>query len=260
MNAKEKKLVAFFGDPASHSKSPIMHNGAYSNLGLDFEYIAIRVPKGEISKAIDRIRKGEFIGANISMPHKEEVMEFLDEIHPLAKSCGAINTVVNRDGKLIGYNTDVLGLAKSLKESTSIENKKALILGAGGAAKAAITALTMEGIGEITVVSRKEMGTVLNQALPSDIDILINATPVGMGEYEGESLIPDSSYLHKDLFVMDLIYEPHETKLLNQAKEAGCRGYKNGLDMLLYQGAESFKLFTGMDAPIEVMRDAIKRK
>ena len=253
MKLEEQRVFAFFGDPAEHSKSPLMHNAAFKALDLNCVYRAIRVKEGELKEAIETIRNGQIAGANISMPHKERVMDFLDEIDPIALSCGAVNTVVNRDGKLVGYNTDVLGFAKALKEETPIKGEKAVVLGNGGAAKAVITALSMEGIGEITVITRSGRET----KEPSHCSILINATPVGMGEYEGKSLVPDRIELNKDMFVMDLIYSPEETELLRQAKEAGCRGYKNGLDMLLYQGAEAFKLFTGMDAPIDVMREAI---
>ena len=250
-----EKVFAFFGDPAEHSRSPLMHNAAFKALGLNYDYRAFRVKKEDLKNAIMSIRNGEIAGANISMPHKESVLEYLDEIDPIALSCGAVNTVVNRDGKLVGYNTDATGFAKALKEETPIKGEKAVVMGHGGAAKAVITALSMEGIEEITVITRS--GSETKESSPCSI--LINATPVGMGELKGKSLVPEWIKLNKDMFVMDLIYDPEETELLRQAREEGCRGYKNGLDMLLYQGAEAFKLFTGEEAPIDVMREALGR-
>ena len=276
------KLLGFFGDPAEHSKSPLMHNEAFGRLGLDYAYLSFRIKKGEIGPALDAMKALDMRGVNISMPHKEDVLNYLDEVDDLAGLCGAVNTVINNDGLLTGYNTDVKGFLMALEDMTPIGGKKVTVLGMGGAAKAVLIGLALEKAEHINVFLRSERdegfiqklreqhGTdilVFNlndeESLRSAIahsEILINATPVGMGVLQGESLISDGDFFHQDLYVMDLIYDPEETKLLSQAKEAGCRGYKNGLDMLLYQGGEAFRLFTGEEAPIDVMRDALIKK
>ena len=220
------------------------------------------------------------IGANVSMPNKTLVGQYLDEISPAAKLCGAINTIVNQDGKLIGHITDGIGFMQSLEDNNvDIIGKKMTIGGAGGAATAIMVQAALDGVKEISVFNVKDK--FFDQAAKkiaeinektdcqitlydlADLDrlkqeiassqLFVNATGVGMKPLEGKTYIPDASYLPKDVFVVDIIYAPEETALLKLAKEAGCK-YMNGKAMVLFQGAASFKLWTGQDMPIDYMK------
>ncbi|MBO4235393.1 MAG: shikimate dehydrogenase [Firmicutes bacterium] len=288
------KLLGLFADPAEHSKSPKIFNAIFDKYGMDYAYLAFRVPKGEIGTAAAAIRVIGMKGANISMPHKEAIIPYLDEISDEARFCGAVNTVVNDNGMLKGYNTDIYGAVKAVESlDVKIDGSKVAILGLGGAGKAVLTGVLGRNPREIRVFVRgidalkegkaneafraPEAKAFVEKAKEetaasiylfdlkktddlrdglSDIDILINATGVGMGKYEGESLIPDSSFLNNKPAVLDVIYAPEKTRLLEQAEEAGCR-FSNGLSMLAYQGEIAFKLMLGREITINDVREAI---
>ncbi len=273
-------LAGLFAHPVHHSSSPMMHNEAFAKLGLDYAYLGFDVDNDNLEDAIKAMRTFKMIGANVSMPNKTLVGQYLDEISPAAKLCGAINTIVNQDGKLIGHITDGIGFMQSLEDNdVDIIGKKMTIGGAGGAATAIMVQAALDGVKEISVFNVKDK--FFDQAAKkiaeinektdcqitlydlADLDrlkqeiassqLFVNATGVGMKPLEGKTYIPDASYLPKDVFVVDIIYAPEETALLKLAKEAGCK-YMNGKAMVLFQGAASFKLWTGQDMPIDYMK------
>jgi shikimate dehydrogenase len=274
------KLCCVIGDPVEHSLSPVMHNAAFKELNLDFVYLAFTVRKDELRTAIAGARSLQVHGLNVTMPHKTAIMKHLDEIDPTAKSIGAINTVLNAEGKLIGYITDGVGAIKALKEnSVSLEGKKLLLLGAGGAAKAIAFHATQE-VEELKILNRtaqkaKELAEALHKKFDKkvsgnsllsetikkeleDTDILVNATSVGMHPNVNQSLV-DSTWLRPDLCVMDIIYNPLETKLAKDAKSVGAKVI-SGIEMLVYQGAASFEIWTNHQAPVKAMKEAILNK
>lgn len=270
------KLLGFFADPAAHSKSPAMYNTAFEKLGIDYVYLAFRVDQSTLSNAIQAMRTLDMRGGNISMPNKTAVLPLLDKLSREAKLCGAVNTIVNNNGILTGYNTDGAGAMKALaSKGFSIAEKKLVLLGAGGAGTAIIAQAALDGAKEINVFVREhsipkhrdfiqkiaeetdcpvtllnmEDHTLLASRLRKS-DILINATSVGMEPHSDICPIPDPSFLHSDLFVMDIIYSPSQTLLLKYAEKRGCQNM-NGLGMLLYQGAVAFELYTGKSLPVE---------
>jgi len=261
----EKKLVFVLGNPAKHSLSPIMHNAAYNELELDYEYKVMET--NNLKKAIQELSKENVAGFNVTMPFKEEIIPLLEEVDASAKEIGAVNTVVNTKKGLVGYNTDGIGAVESLKEVTSLEGKKVLLLGAGGAGKA-IGFYLKEEKANITIANRPELQArklaklLGERSIPIDsikslkeFDVLVNATPAGMEPNTESTAIP-TELLHKDLVVFDIVYDPIETKLLKEAKKKGCKTI-NGLEMLLNQGYAAFKLFTGKEAPEKEMRKAV---
>jgi shikimate dehydrogenase len=261
-----KKICCLIGDPVAHSLSPLIHNAGYQALGIDYVYLPFQVR--DIKSAIAGIRKLGIRGASVTMPHKARVIEYIDEIDRLAIETGAVNTIVNNDGTLIGYNTDYQGARKALEEATSLEGKKAVLVGSGGAALAIALGLRRGGAKLVILNRTEEKAKRLAEMLDakdyggleklnevSSADILINATPVGMWPKTNQSLIP-KSLLHNRLVVFDTVYNPKETKLLSEARERGCAivyGYK----MFLYQAALQFELFTGHQPPIKVMESAL---
>jgi shikimate dehydrogenase len=274
------KICAVIGDPIAHTLSPTIHNAAFKHLKLDFVYLAFRVKANDLENAMQGIRELGIHGLNITMPHKNTVVNYLDEMDPTVQFLGSANTILNREGKLSGFNTDGVGALQALRENgVDLAEKKVLLLGAGGAAKAIAFSLAPE-VGELTVLNRAtEKATKLAEALRqisdktitggslsrdvisknmADSDALINATSVGMRPAAGQSVVPPQS-LRSDLTVMDIVYNPIETKLAKDAKAAGAKVI-NGVEMLIHQGAASFKIFTGKSAPIEVMRKAALNK
>jgi len=261
-----KKICCLIGDPVEHSLSPLIHNAGYQALGINYVYVPFRVR--DIKRAIEGIRGLGIRGASITMPHKARAIEYVDEIDRLAIETGAVNTIVNNDGILTGYNTDYHGALKALEEATSLEGKRAVLVGSGGAATAIALGLKMGGA-KLVILNRTEekakrlaemfdaedSGGLKKLDEVSSADILINATPVGMWPKTNESLIP-KSLLHNRLVVFDTVYNPKETKLLAEARERGCAvvyGYK----MFLYQAATQFELFTGHQAPLKVMESVL---
>ena len=274
------RVCGIIGDPVEHSLSPVMHNAAFEQLNLEFVYVTFRVRREELREAIIGARSLDVLGLNVTMPHKNAVMRYLDEIDPTAKSIGAVNTILNDEGRLIGYDTDGIGALKALKENGITPNgKKLLLLGAGGAGKA-IAFHAAQEVEELVILNRtpqkaKKLAEVLRRefnkkingnALSTkivkeelrDADILVNATSVGMHPNIDQSLVSQSS-LRPDLCVMDIVYNPLETKLAKDAKAVGAK-VVSGIEMLVYQGAASFEIWTNHPAPVKVMKQAVLNK
>ncbi|WP_313343858.1 shikimate dehydrogenase [Sedimentibacter sp.] len=273
-------LVGLLGYPLKHSRSPHMHNTAFEALGLDHVYMAFEVKEGYIKEGLDAIRILNTEGCNVTMPHKKKVLEYLDEISDDAKIIGSVNTVKNNNGKLTGYNTDGRGFIKALEENhVEYKNKKIVLAGAGGAARAVATQLAYEGASELVLFNRtlstaEEIIENINKNIPEckgralelkeeelkkeiqDASILVNCTSLGMKVTVDQAIVSSSDAFHKDLFVADIVYDPPKTKLLEMADEAGCR-YMNGLMMMIWQGAIAFKIWTGKDMPVDLIKKEI---
>ncbi|MBA7526786.1 Shikimate dehydrogenase (NADP(+)) [subsurface metagenome] len=267
-----KKIYGIIGDPIEHSLSPVMHNAAFEKLGLDAVYLAFRVSKGELGDAIKGAKSLGIAGLNVTIPLKEKALSFVDA-EVVAKKIGAINTIDFSSGTPVGYNTDGLGSLRVLKETVGeLKGKNVLILGAGGAAKAISFYLDAEGA-RVTIANRtKERAAQLASNLRNansigldaelkehvkDSDILINATAVGMHPHEDATLV-NADMMHPDLVVFDIVYNPVDTKLLREAKRAGVKKIVDGVKMLVYQGAASFRIWTKMEPPVEVMEKVVR--
>jgi shikimate dehydrogenase len=275
------KITGILGWPVEHSLSPLMQNAAFKKLNLDYVYIPFAVRPDELKNAVENIRALGMIGVNVTIPHKEKVMDHLDEVSKDAELIGAVNTIYNKDGLLKGYNTDGDGFISSLTINGKVKlaDKKILLIGAGGAGKAIAVKLAQKNIKRIVITDQLiKKARKLNQHIVTNIsnkcsyvvdfntkkiaeeiaeaDILINATPVGM-HANSPSLI-DHKLLRKDLFVYDVVYN-RRTELLQAAQKIGAK-HLNGLGMLVYQGALSFGIWTGKKAPVETMRKAIAGK
>lgn len=264
-----------FGDPIKHSKSPVMHNRAFRELGLNAAYAAFHIKPGRLKDAVAGIRAMQFRGVNVTIPHKLEVMDYLDEIHPDALAIGAVNTIVNDDGKLTGCNTDGIGYVRSLREEAGfhVAGKKVLMLGAGGAARGVAYSLAKEGAAAVYIANRtvskaeqlaesirpftksEGMGYETIEDIRGDIDLIVHNTEVGMHPNVNEVLI-DTSWFHEGLTVSDIVYNPLVTRLLREAEERGARTH-GGLGMFIYQGAYAFEYWTGREAPVQAMREAV---
>ncbi len=271
------KRVFLLGDPVSHSVSPAMHTAAFRALGLDWEYELLETPREKLRETLGRLCADDCAGANITVPHKQAVMEWVDQISENARTIGAVNTLVTREGKLFGENTDAEGFIVALKEShINPRHARVVILGAGGAACAVAFALAAAGAREICLINRTaaratELADRLHAKHPdlrigvnwhaaiADANILINATPVGLWPNVTDSPLPPAQVISSHSVVIDLIYHPLQTRLLWDAKRAGAWTI-NGLSMLVHQGAASFKLWTGRDAPIPVMFNSARKE
>jgi shikimate dehydrogenase len=273
------EIFAVIGDPIEHTLSPAMHNAAFEHLKLDYVFLAFRVTPDEIEKALQGVRALGIRGLNVTMPHKHAVTEFIDEADATVKFLRSANTILNQRGRLRGFNTDGIGAAKALKNSDiDLAGKKVLLLGAGGAAKATAFTLARE-VDEICILNRdgmkaRELANLLEpfgktvagdelspkriQQELNDSDVLINATSAGMAPNTSESLVK-ASWLRTDLYVMDIVYNPNETKLIQEARAVGAKVI-TGVEMLLYQGAASFEIWTQCKAPVDVMRNALLNK
>jgi len=275
------KVYGIFGHPVEHSLSPVMHNSAFKALRLDCVYLAFDIQMRDLETAARAIKSLGIAGVNITIPHKESMTFFLDKMSPEATLTGAINTVKNENGKLTGYNTDVGGFLRAIKEDLGL-NPKGLtvaVLGAGGASRAVVSALCMNEVSRVFVINRtfekaKKLASEFKKSFkdvsieavsPEDSletenvlkisDLLVNATSAGM---EGiEQIEIPLEHLPMQSMVYDLVYKPRETTLLKRAKELGHK-VSGGLSMLLYQGAESFEIWTGETAPVEVMKRVIE--
>lgn len=270
-------ILCVIGHPIEHSMSPVMHNAALNDLSLDYVYLAFDIPPNDLKKAILGFKKRNIIGINVTIPHKEAIIPYLDELDPLSKQIGAVNTIKNEGGVLLGRNTDALGAKKALMDAGfKIEGKKALILGAGGAARAISFALS-EKIDEIFISNRteeraiklakelhnktkikatgKDMSEKTLRSLTYSVDILINTTPIGM--YPKIDISPISKdLLNENLFIFDIIYNPLQTRLLKDAKETGSK-ILNGLDMFINQGALAFEWWTGKKPNVKLMKEKV---
>jgi len=258
------EVYGILGNPVGHSLSPAMQNAAFRHLGLNKVYVPF--PALDAGAAIAGFKALGVRGVSVTIPHKQAVIPFLDAIDPVAAKIGAVNTLVVNGGQVSGFNTDWLGANAALKELTSLAGRRVLILGAGGSARAIGFGLLEEGA-ELTLASRTPAsGQALAQALgcpwlPLDdaagaaADILINATSVGMGKDAAMSPMPKAALANFGL-VMDIVYAPLETTLLREARAAGCQTI-NGLAMLLYQGVAQFERWTGLNAPVAIMRQEL---
>ena len=254
-------MLCLLGSPVAHSVSPEMHNEACDQLGLDYTYLAFDVPEEKMPQAVEGLRTMGARGWNITMPGKNIMCKLADKVSPASEISGACNTIVNDNGVLTAYTTDGVGFMKAVAENgVDIIGKKMTLLGAGGAATAILVQAALDGVAEINVFNVIKLFLLFFfsnffevRASIKESAILVNGTSVGMAPNTDRTIITDTSMFHKDLFVFDVIYNPQETRLLREAKEAGCRT-GNGMYMLLYQGAASFKLWTGADMPVEVIK------
>lgn len=269
MKTNQNKLTGIFGYPIGHTLSPAMHNAAFRQLNLNCVYVPFEVKSEELGKAVDSIRTLNISGVNITIPHKENVLKYIDKIDPLAKKIGSVNTIVNKNGVLKGYNTDGPGFIKDLAEhGIKPGNKTVLLVGAGGAGRAIATILSLSGAKTIYITDKDEQRAkklskfVKNskferfddfKKIMKSIDILINATPVGMHDND-PSPVP-FEYMNKNIFIYDVIYN-RKTKLLEYAKKIKA-SHSNGLGMLLNQGALAFELWTDKKAPVKIMKNAL---
>jgi shikimate dehydrogenase len=265
-------IVGLIGNPVEHSMSPPMHNAAFDYLGLDFTYVPFNVEKNVLQDSIQGARALGIKGLNVTIPHKTRVMEFLDVIDKPAELIGAVNTIKFEEDLATGYNTDGIGAVKALEEIASVNNKKVVMVGAGGAARAVAFQLILSGIESLTIINRTpEKALNLKNEIESKVesnlacgnleilekevsnaDILIDTTPIGMYPHIDDEPVIRGEMMHSDLVVNDLVYNPLETVLLKEAEKAGAKGV-SGLKMLIYQGAEAFKIWTGVDAPVDIM-------
>ena len=264
---------AVIGDPIDHSLSPNIHNAAFRHLKLDHTYIAYKIPAGELSAGIEALKAIKIAGFNVTIPHKIEMMKFLDEMDTTCKVIGAVNTVLNEDGKLKGYNTDMIGFLDPIKKKNLvIKDSQVLLLGAGGAARAIVTAMVKEKAGKITIVNRtlenanklaeftKKIGgnvdTVSIQEvnkLIADYKFIINSTSIGM---RNEPSPISTENISKDSIVYDIVYQPINTDLIKKSKENGAT-IIYGYEMLLSQAACSFEIWHKTEAPYDVMKKAL---
>lgn len=268
-------VVALIGHPVEHSFSPPMHNAAFKALEMDYVYTAFDVNPDDLENAIAGAQALNIKGFNVTIPHKIEVMKYLNEIDEVASLIGAVNTIDFKDLK--GYNTDGIGALKAIGEVTNIKNKNVVIAGAGGASRAISFYIAKYGADKLTILNRnvdkaqKLADDVLASGLIDDVssddirnmdlkdaDILINTTPVGMHPNVDDAPIASGELMHEDLVVFDAVYNPNETGLLKEAINAGAKPVY-GIKMLLYQGAESFEIWTGKKAPIDVMEEALRK-
>ena len=270
-------LLCLLGSPVAHSVSPEMHNEACDQLGLDYTYLAFDVPEEKMPEAVQGLRTMGARGWNITMPGKNIMCKLADKVSPASEISGACNTIVNDNGVLTAYTTDGVGFMRAVAENgVDIIGKKMTLLGAGGAATAILVQAALDGVAEINVFNvrdgffsrAEEIVAKLNErtkckvtlhdyedpevlrASIADSAILVNGTSVGMAPNTDRTIITDTSMFHKDLFVFDVIYNPKETRLLREAKEAGCTCV-GGKGMLLWQGVAAFKLYTGQDMPVD---------
>lgn len=275
------KLVGIFGDPIEHSASPKMYNLAFNYLGLDMVYVPFKVKKEELETAVKAIKTLGIAGVNITVPHKEKVISFLDEVDSFAKFIGAVNTIKNNEGKLIGYNTDVNGFLNSLKGEGEFEprGKKVTILGAGGAARAITFGLAQRkvkdmALTDVDLAKANKLAEELKKSSQTNIcvndcnseefmenvkssDLLINATPVGMSPHVEKLPFDRFDLISDKHFVYDVIYRPRQTKFLMEAEKKGAKILGGG-GMLIGQAVEAFKIFTGKDAPYDIMSRALE--
>jgi shikimate dehydrogenase len=275
------RICALIGDPVAHSMSPAMHNAAYRKMGLDYIYLALPVKSADLKAAVEGLRALNFRGFNVTMPHKVAIIPLLDGLDPLAEKIGAVNTVVNECGELRGYNTDGPGFLQALLEhGVEPQGKNIVVLGAGGASRAISYVLAQRGA-RLTILNRKlemdwaediaaflredlgaeaaavELDGERLQAALAGADVLINATSVGMDPASDKSLVP-AELLRAGLMVCDVIYSPLQTRLIREARAAGCRTV-GGVDMLAWQGVLCFEKWTGQPVPPEMMRQEAVR-
>lgn len=286
------ELTGVFGDPVDDNPTMILEEAGYNALDLNYRYLTIKVLPEDLETAMGAVRAMHFRGINLTMPHKIKVIPMLDELTEAARIIGAVNTVINDDGRLTGENTDGKGFTRSLmREGIDLQGKKIMILGAGGAARAIAVECALSGAREILIANRTESsgrelselvrtktkaaseyipwaGTAADGAnkagesalrIPADTDILINATPVGFTPNQDQ--MPDIDYdtICEGMIVSDVVFDPAETKFLKEAAKRGAKTF-TGIGMLVQQGALNFTLWTGEDAPVDVMYEALEKE
>ena len=275
------KLFFLLGYPLEHTFSPRMQNRAFDSLGMDCSYWPVEVSAEDLPVVFGGLKRMNTAGFNVTIPHKLRIMNLLDEIDPLAAAIGAVNTICMRDGKAVGYNTDGEGFVRNLEEGLGVTpaGKTVMLLGSGGAARAIAMTLASRGARKVFICNRtrgtaEALAAEINgkigncaEAIPMETafmagvipgcDILVNCTSVGMHPDTDATPI-DPGLLFRDIIVADIVYNPRMTRLLSAARDAGCR-YINGLGMLVYQGAEAFRLWTGVMPPVDAMFDATGR-
>ena len=290
------KIIGVIGNPIEHSFSPIMFNAAFQYMNMNYVYVPFNVEKKDIKYAIKGAKALNIKGLNVTIPHKQKVINELDKFDIMANLIGAVNTIDFKDGKSKGYNTDCIGAIKAIKELSDIKNKNVVIIGAGGAARAISFQIAIEEANNLTLINRSpkkakhliydiktllssnftrdpkiddiginfsnidlnlEYGglDILSNSL-KDSDILIDTTPIGMYPNINDEPVATADTMHSDLIVNDIVYNPLETSLIKEAKKANAKTI-SGEKMLLYQGAENFKIWTGKEAPIDVMENAL---
>lgn len=267
------KTYCIIGDPVDHSLSPAMHNAAFKSLGLNCVYIAFRIAKDELEAGLASLRKSNIAGFNVTMPHKITIMSLLDELDDTCTKIGAVNTVKNEKGRFRGYNTDIYGFVEPLKRrKIDLKGKTVLLMGAGGAARAVVTALLDENIANILIANRSlEKAQTLNDicnrsnikcelVILRDVtkyapiaDLIVNATPIGMNL---EASRITAEHISNKTVVYDLVYRPMETGLIQSAEKAGATVI-HGYEMLLEQGAKSFEIWKQREAPRDVMKKTL---
>ena len=278
------RLLELIGSPVGHSGSPAMYNYSFEKLGLDYAYVAFDVKEDGVKAALDAMRLFNMRGMNVTMPDKVEAARHMDELSPAAQIIGAVNTIVNEDGKLIGHMTDGEGFVSNLRDhGVTVEGKKMVVAGGGGAATAIQVQCALDGAKEIAIFNKKDgffertvaTAEKIKAAVPDCVvnvydiddedklreemasaDIFVNATIVGMKPMDDQSIIKDVSMLRSDLVVADIVYNPEETKLLKDAKAAGCTCV-GGKGMLVWQGASAFRLYTGEEMPVEGVKELL---
>ena len=280
------ELIGLMAYPIRHSSSPAMQNEAFAKMGFDYAYLAFEVDNDNLEDAVTGLRALKLRGSNVSMPNKTVVHKYLDKLSPAAELTGAVNTIVNDNGVLTGHITDGTGFMAAIKDNNiDAIGKKITIVGAGGAATAIQIQAALDGVSEISIFNRKDdfweravhnVETInsktsckatlydLNdlEALKAEIEssyLFVNATGMGMKPLEGQTYIPDASYLRPELMVVDVVYSPAETELLKMAKAVGCK-CMNGLGMMLFQGSAAFELWTGKPMPIDYMKEILNIK
>jgi len=279
------EIYGILGHPVKHTLSPILHNAAFQALGLDGCYLAFDVKPNDLEKGLRGLAALGVKGFNVTIPHKETVITFLDKVAPEAALIGAVNTVVIQQGRLVGHNTDGLGFVRAFCEETgvSLKGKRVMLLGAGGAARAIAFQLAKEGVKSISIINRtlprartlvRDLGKkftkvdwmaralspqvwslIFRHPILHRVDVIINATSIGMHPND-PSIVP-RSFLNEHQAVCDIIYQPTKTRLLSEAEAAGAKTM-NGVGMLLHQGVLAFELWTGKKPPSALMRDALE--
>jgi shikimate dehydrogenase len=272
-------VTGIIGNPVEHSLSPLMHNAAFKYLGLDYIYVPFLVAENALEDAIMGSKSLNIKGLNVTIPHKTEVIKHLDSVDKIAELIGAVNTIKFNGNHAKGFNTDGIGAVKAIEEVSTVKNKKIIILGAGGAARAIAFQILLEGAGSLVIANRTpenalnlqkniveklsfdvktaDFGKKLENEL-LDADILINTTPIGMYPHTDDEPPVKSEMMHENLIVNDIVYNPLKTGLLREAEKCGAKTV-SGIKMLIYQGVEAFKIWTGIYPPVSVFENALVR-
>ena len=274
------ELTGVFGDPVDDNPTGVVEEAAFAAKNLNYRYLTIKVLPEDLGKAMDSVKIFDMKGINLTMPHKIKVLPYLDELSPAAEIIGAVNTVIQKEGKLFGENTDGKGFVTALKNSgETLDKKNVTILGAGGAARAIAVECALNGAAHINIINRsiekgEELASLIqmktdssakylnwkkNMAIPSDTDILINATSIGFSPNVTDKPDIDYTTITPEMCVCDVIFNPAETIFLKSAAENGAKTI-TGLGMLVQQAALNFTLWTGVEAPVDVMEDALKKE